>query len=56
MRAMPAAISGGDPFDLEDVGLDRANYVRIRDRSSQEVTGVTVDGFDLDAVGAIHLK
>ena len=50
------AISGGDPFDLEDVGLDRANYVRIRDRSSQEVTGVTVDGFDLDAVGAIHLK
>lgn len=50
------AITGGDPFDLADIGVERANYIRITDRSSAEVTGPTVNGFDLDAVGAVHLE
>lgn len=44
--------TGGDAFDLGDVGVDRARFVRIRD-----VWGVgeaPSRGFDLDAVGLIH--
>jgi hypothetical protein len=43
--------SGGDAFDLADVGLSSARFVRIVDRAD-------VDGpagvFDLDAVGIVH--
>ena len=45
---------GGDLFDLEDVGLDSANYVRIRDLS-QDSSGNTA-GFDLDAVGLLYWR
>ena len=40
--------AGGDPFDLADVGLSMARYVRITDRIG--------DGFvfDLDAVAIVH--
>jgi len=45
------ATAGGDPFDLADVGLSVARYVRIVDRSDLGgMTGV----FDLDAVGIIN--
>ena len=56
------ALSGGDSFDLADVGLSWARYVRITD-----VAGAIADvgdmpqftvapnaGFDLDAVAAVH--
>ena len=46
--------AGGDGFDLSQVGLDRARYVRIRD-----VWGLgdaPSQGFDLDAVGLIHFE
>ena len=45
-------LSGGDAFDLSDVGVERARYVRIRD-----VWGTGAEpsqGFDLDAVGFIE--
>lgn len=54
------AVSGGDQFDLADVGLTWAAYVRITD------PGATIDdpgnhippgdkgGFDLDALAALH--
>lgn len=43
--------SGGDPFDLADVGLAEARLVRVVDRADL----VGQDGvFDLDAVGAVH--
>ena len=46
------AQAGGDPFDLRDVGLTSARYVRIRDIS---MYGAADDaGFDLDAVAVIH--
>jgi hypothetical protein len=45
------AIAGGDAFDLADVGLSEARYVRIVDRADlQGAAGV----FDLDAVGIVH--
>lgn len=47
------AITGGDPFDLADVPIDAARFVRIRDLSSGG--GPPSAGFDLDAIGAIHL-
>jgi hypothetical protein len=43
--------AGGDAFDLADVGLSEARYVRIVDRADLEgAAGV----FDLDAVGIVH--
>lgn len=45
------AVSGGDPYDLADVGLSRARYVRVVDRP--DITG-TSGVFDLDAVAIVH--
>lgn len=45
--------SGGDAFDLADVGLSEARFVRIVDRADLE----GIDGvFDLDAVGIVNLE
>jgi hypothetical protein len=43
---------GGDAFDLADLGLDFAHFIRITDLSfaGEEPSA----GFDLDAVGLIH--
>lgn len=46
----PAA-SGGDAFDLAELGLSLVNYVRIRDKRAG-FPGA--DGFDLDAVVSLH--
>ncbi len=48
------AITGGDPFDLADVGLDEARYVRIRGISDEGWPPKV--GFDLDAVGIVHAR
>jgi hypothetical protein len=47
-------VTGGDAFDLADVGLSSARFVRVVDRSNagEEPTA----GFDLDAVGAVELS
>jgi hypothetical protein len=47
------AVAGGDSFDLADVGVARARFVRIRDTGWNGYSGVS-GGFDLDAVVAIH--
>jgi hypothetical protein len=44
-------VSGGDLFDLADLGVEEARFVRIVDRADQ--TG-EMGVFDLDAVGVIH--
>jgi hypothetical protein len=45
------AVAGGDAFDLADVGLAEARYVRIVDRADMGgVSGL----FDLDAVAIVH--
>lgn len=47
----PAA--GGDPFDLADVGVSRALFVRVRDLGSGPLAPPST-GFDLDAVVVLH--
>jgi hypothetical protein len=45
------AVAGGDPYDLSDIGVDRARFVRITDRA--DLTGLN-GVYDLDAVGIVH--
>jgi len=45
-------LTGGDAFDLADVGLARARFVRIEDASGMGQAPSA--GFDLDAVGAVN--
>jgi hypothetical protein len=49
------AQSGGDTFDLADVGLKKARFVKIHDLETLPPGGMTT-GFDLDAVAAIHAQ
>jgi len=46
------AVAGGDAFDLQQVGLPWARYVRIHDLSTSG--GGNSAGFDLDAISFIH--
>jgi hypothetical protein len=45
------ALTGGDAFDLAEVGLGRARFVKIRDRSNAGAAPSA--GFDLDAAGIV---
>ncbi len=46
---------GGDGFDLSDLGVTHARYVRIVDKSNETCDGKTnTGGFDLDAISIIH--
>jgi len=48
------SVAGGDGFDLFDVGLTRARFVRIRDSGSNRFYGAPSGGFDLDAVAVVN--
>ncbi|MFO0675476.1 MAG: hypothetical protein U0169_03015 [Polyangiaceae bacterium] len=49
------SVAGGDAFDLADVGLTRARFVRIRDLSTSTCTGEgTSAGFDLDGIAIVN--
>jgi hypothetical protein len=50
------ATGGGDPFDLSTIGVSRARYVRVRDKTNERCTsqGPNTNGFDLDAMAALH--
>ncbi len=52
IAATDPAVAGGDPFDLAQIGVARARYVKIRDLSK----GGSGDaaGFDLDAVAVVN--
>ena len=52
IEPLDPAITGGDAFDLADLDLPEAAFVRIRDLS-EEGAGSSA-GFDLDAVGLIY--
>lgn len=47
------AVAGGDPYDLHDIGVSRARFVRICDAGVQYYAGIS-GGFDLDAVAVVH--
>lgn len=46
-------VAGGDAFDLADLGLKRARFVRIRDSGANTYSGSS-GGFDLDAVAVVN--
>ena len=55
------ATAGGDPFDLADLGLASARYVRIRDIGTVKCPAnpaqkSTTAGFDLDAISIVNAK
>lgn len=45
--------AGGDAFDLADIGVERARFVRIRDMGSKKA-GPPSAGFDLDAIAVLN--
>ena len=47
--ARDPAVAGGDTFDLAELGVSRARYVRVRDSGANLYDGVS-GGFDLDAI------
>jgi len=55
VSAADPALAGGDAFDLADIGLKQARYLRITDAGLSKL-GNTSKGFDLDAVVLIHHK
>lgn len=47
--------AGGDAFDLADLGISSARYVRIVDESDAPGdVSLTTGGFDLDAIAVVH--
>ncbi len=48
--------AGGDAFDLAELGLPQARYVRITDAGTRVGPAGSAEGFDLDAVIAIHAR
>jgi hypothetical protein len=47
------AVAGGDAFDLADLGLDRARFVRVTDSGQNTYDGVA-GGYDLDAIAIVN--
>lgn len=54
VSATDPAVAGGDGFDLADVGLTRARFVRITDTGANPWYGPPGGGFDLDAVAVVN--
>lgn len=52
LLSLDHAITGGDAFDLEDLGLSEARFVKIRDLATDGASPSA--GFDLDAVGLVN--
>jgi hypothetical protein len=53
ISATDPAVAGGDAFDLADLGVTSARYVRVRDSGFSHYGGTT-GGFDLDAIAAVN--
>jgi hypothetical protein len=49
------AQTGGDAFDLAELGVSRARFVKIHDLMTLPPSG-TNSGFDLDAVGLVNVS
>ena len=52
ISAYDPAVSGGDMFDLGDLGVTSARFVRIKDLEGKG--GAPSAGFDLDAITILH--
>lgn len=53
LDATDPEVAGGDAFDLADVGLARARFVRVTDAGTSTYDG-TSGGFDLDALAVVN--
>lgn len=53
VSATDPALAGGDAFDLAELGIARARFVRIRDSGANTYSGSS-GGFDLDAVAVVN--
>jgi hypothetical protein len=52
-------VAGGDAFDLADLGVTHARYVRIVDKTLEacpDAGGADDNGFDLDAIAIVHAE
>ncbi len=54
-------MAGGDPFDLHDIGVTHARYVRIVDKTSEPCdpdagSRPDTNGFDLDAISIVNAE
>lgn len=47
-------VAGGDGYDLAEVGLSRARFVRITDSGENRFYGPPGGGFDLDALAVVN--
>lgn len=47
-------VSGGDAFDLAELGLQRVRFVRITDSGANRFYGPPGGGFDLDALSVVN--
>lgn len=47
-------VAGGDGYDLADVGLTRARFVRVKDSGKNRFYAPPSGGFDLDAVAVVN--
>lgn len=47
------AVAGGDAFDLAEIGVTRARFVRVREPGTGSYEGTSA-GFDLDAVAVVN--
>jgi hypothetical protein len=54
LLSLDPAVAGGDGFDLAQVGLARARFVRVRDTGDNPFYAPPSGGFDLDAVAVVH--
>jgi hypothetical protein len=50
------AVAGGDPYDLHDLGVTAARFVRVCDSGMNAPYAGISGGFDLDAVAVVHAK
>lgn len=48
--------AGGEAFDLADLGLQTARFIKIIDLGSRQNSNTNADGFDLDGVAVINGK
>ena len=55
ISATDPAVAGGDPFDLREVGLATARFIRVCDAAVQFYAGIA-GGFDLDGVAVVNGK
>jgi hypothetical protein len=61
ISSLDPAVAGGDAFDLADIGVAHARYVRIVDRTAESCPEAGADkstsnGFDLDAVAIVNAE